>query len=78
MSITPTIDNGYFITYVREGIRMRRRNKTMKDAEETLRMMAYDTIVDLPRVKYIFNTDKIFIIRKPFHTAKKYKEPYQM
>ena len=76
MSITPTIDDGFFITYVREGIRMRRRNKTIKEAEETLRMMAYDTIVDLPRVKYIFNPDKIFIIRKPFHTAKKYKMPY--
>lgn len=76
MSITPTIDNGFYITYVREGIRMRRRNKTMKEAEETLRMMVNDTIVDLPRVRFIFNPDKIFIIKKPFHTAKKYKEPY--
>ena len=76
MSITPTVGNGFYVTHSREGIRMSRRTKTYDEAEETLRMMKEDLIVDLPRVRYYFHPDKILILRKPSFTNKKYKEPY--
>jgi hypothetical protein len=62
MSITPTIDSGFFVTHMRSGIRMSRRCKTNTEAEETLRSMKEDTVVDLPKKRYMFHPDKIFII----------------
>lgn len=76
MSITPTVGNGYYITHKRHDIRMSRRTKTYDEAEETLRMMKEDLIVDLPRVRYYFHPDKILILKKPNHTDKKYKCRY--
>jgi hypothetical protein len=76
MSITPTIDNGFYVTHVRCGIRMSRRCRTLSQAEETLRTMKEDIVVDLPRKRFLFNPDKIFIIHKPSITNKKYKAPY--
>jgi hypothetical protein len=76
MSITPTVGNGFYITHLREGIRMSRRTKTYREAEEVLRMMKEDLIVDLPKKRYIFHPDKIYIITKPNKTDKKYKYPY--
>jgi hypothetical protein len=76
MSITPTVGNGFYITHSREGIRMCRRTKIYNEAEEVLRMMREDLIVDLPRVRYYFYPDKILILRKPTQTNKKYKCPY--
>lgn len=76
MSITPTVGNGFYITHTRQGIRMSRRTKTYREAEETLRMMREDLIVDLPRVRYYFQPDKILILRKPKLTDLKYKNPY--
>ena len=76
MSITPTVGNGFYVTHKREGIRMSRRTKTYNEAEEVLRMMQDDLIVDLPRVRYYFHPDTILILRKPNKTDKKYKCPY--
>jgi len=76
MSITPTVGDGYYITHMRQGIRMSRRTKTYDEAEEVLRMMRQDLIVDLPRVRFYFHPDKILILRKPSFTNKKYKCPY--
>jgi hypothetical protein len=75
MSITESV-GGYFIHFEREGIVMRCRKRTRKDAETCLKMMQTDQIVELNRVRYIFHPDKIYIIRKPNHTDPKYKEPY--
>ena len=76
MSITPTVGDGFYITHMREGIRMSCRTRTYHEAEETLRVMKEDLIVDLKRVRYYFHPDKILILRKPKHTNKKYKCPY--
>lgn len=77
MSITPTVGNGYYITHKRHDIRMSRRTKTYDEAVETLRMMKEDLIVDLPKKRYIFHPDKIYIIIKPNFTDKKYKCRYE-
>jgi len=76
MSITPTIDDGFYVTHKRCDIRMSRRTRTQEEAEETLRMMKEDLIVDLPRVRYYFHPDKILILRKPNFTDPIYKCPY--
>lgn len=75
MSITESV-GGYFIHLEREGIVMRCRKRTRKDAEECLKQMREDIVVDLPRVRYYFHPDKILILRKPNHTDHKYKCPY--
>jgi hypothetical protein len=74
-SITESV-GGFFIHHEREGIVMRCRKRTRKEAEKCLKSMQEDQIVDLNRVRYIFHPDKIYIIRKPNHTDQKYKEPY--
>jgi hypothetical protein len=76
MSITPTVGNGFYITHMREGIRMSRRTRSYDEAEEVLRMMRYDQIVDLPRVRYYFHPNQILILRKPKLTDPKYKCRY--
>lgn len=76
MGITPTIGNGFFIHYEREGIVMRCRKRTRKEAETCLEKMKTDSIVDLPSVRYYFQPNRILILRKPNHTDLKYKEPY--
>ena len=76
MSITESV-GGFFIHFEREGIIMRCRKRTRKDAELCLKMMKEDQIVDLNRVRYIFHPDKIYIIRKPNHTDPKYKCPFE-
>ena len=76
MSITPSV-GGYFIHFEREGIKLRCRKRTRKEAELCLKMMREDQIVELNRVRYIFHPDKIYIIRKPNHTDQKYKCPFE-
>ena len=76
MGITPTVDNGFFIHYEREGIVMRCRKRNRKDAEKCLTSMMEDPIVDLPKVRYYFDKNRILILRKPNLTDPKYKEPY--
>jgi len=77
MGITPTVGNGFFIHFEREGIVMRCRKRTRKEAEKCLEQMKHDTIVDLPKVRYYFQKERILILRKPNITSQKYKEPYQ-
>ena len=77
MSITPTVGNGFFIHFEREGIVMRCRKRTREDAERCLKSMKEDQIVDLPSIRYYFEPNRILILRKPNHTDRKYKEPYQ-
>jgi hypothetical protein len=72
-----TIHDGFYITDERHGIRVSRRARTYYEAVESLGMMKEDQIVDLPRVRYYFNPDKILILRKANHTNKKYKCPYK-
>lgn len=56
---------------------MRCRKRTRKEAEKCLEQMKHDTIVDLPKVRYYFQKERILILRKPNITSQKYKEPYQ-
>lgn len=74
-SITESV-GGFFIHHERQGCVMRRRCRTRQEAEECLRMMNEDEIVDLPKVRYYFHKDRILILRKPDITDPKYKEPY--
>ena len=76
MSITESV-GGWFIHFEREGIIMRQRKRTRKEAEICLKSMREDQIVDLNRVRYIFHPDKIYIIRKPNHSDPKYKCPFE-
>lgn len=76
MSITATVGDGFYVTHERCGIRMSRRCRSLEQAQETLKMMKEDTVIDLPRKRYIFHPDKIFIIHKPNHTSKRYKCPF--
>jgi len=77
MGITPTVGNGFFIHFERNGIVMRCRKRTREDAERCLKSMKEDSIVDLPSVRYYFETNRILILRKPKYTDPKYREPYQ-
>jgi len=77
MSITPTVGNGFFIHFEREGIVMRCRKRTREEAERCLKSMKEDSIVDLRSVRYYFEPNRILILRKPNYTDKKYREPYQ-
>ena len=76
MSITPTVGNGFFIHFEREGIVMRCRKRTREDAERCLKSMKEDSIVDLRSVRYYFQPNRILILRKPNYTDPKYREPY--
>jgi len=76
MSITPSV-GGFFIHFEREGIVMRQRKRTRKDAEACLKMMKEDCVVDLNRVRYYFQENRILILRKPNHTDPKYKCPFE-
>lgn len=76
MSITPTVGNGFFIHFEREGIVMRCRKRTREDAERCLKSMKEDSIVDLRSVRYYFQPNRILILRKPKITDPKYKCPY--
>ena len=77
MSITPTVGDGYYVTHSRHGIRMSRRCLSLAHAEECLRNMVEDQIVDLPRKRIIFHPDKIYIITKPDLTDPRWKCPYE-
>lgn len=77
MSITPTVADGYYVTHSRHGIRMSRRCLSRKHAEECLRNMIYDVVVDLPKKRIIFHPNKIYIITKPNLTDPKYKCAYE-
>ena len=77
MSITATVGDGYYITHMRQGIRMSRRCLSMEHAEECLRSMKEDVVVDLPRVRYYFHRDKIMILKKPNITDARWKTPYE-
>jgi hypothetical protein len=77
MSITPTIADGFYVTHSRHGIRMSRRCLSKKHAEECLRNMIEDVVVDLPRMRYYFHRDKIIILKKPNLTDPKYKCAYE-
>ena len=77
MSITPTVADGYYVTHMRRGIRMSRRCLSKKHAEECLRNMMEDIVVDLPRMRYYFHRDKIIILTKPNMTDPKYKCAYE-
>lgn len=76
MSITESV-GGYFIHFEREGIVLRQRKRTRKEAELCLKMMKEDSIVDLNRVRYYFQGERILILRKPKHSDPKYKCPYE-
>ena len=76
MCICPSV-GGYFIYFERRGIVMRCRKKTLKEAEAIHKSMQEDNVVDLPRVRYYFQENQILILRKPYYTDKKYKEPYE-
>jgi hypothetical protein len=77
MSISPTVGDGFYVTHMRAGIRMSCRCRSFEQAQETLCSMKDDVIVDLPSVRYYFQENQILILRKPKHTDKKYKSPYQ-
>ena len=77
MSITPTIADGYYVTHSRHGIRMSRRCLSRAHAEECLRNMVEDVVVDLPRMRYYFHRDKIIILTKPNLTDPRYKYAYE-
>lgn len=77
MSISPTVGDGFYVTHMRSGIRMSRRCRSFEQAQEALRSMQEDNVVDLPRKRLLFNPDKIFIIHKPNHSDAKYKCPYE-
>jgi hypothetical protein len=59
------ISNYYKVSVSRCGITMICQVSSEKKAKETERMMMEDAVVDLKVVRYCFNPDKIFIIRKP-------------
>lgn len=75
MSITPTVADGFYVTHSRRGIRMSRRCLSQAQAEECLRNMIEDEVVDLPRVRYYFNRDKTMILKKPNLTDPQWKCP---
>jgi len=77
MSITPTIADGYYVTHSRHGIRMSRRCLSRAHADECLRNMIEDVVVDLPRMRYYFHRDKIIILTKPNLTDPRYKYAYE-
>jgi len=77
MSITPTIADGYYVTHSRHGIRMSRRCLSRAHADECLRNMIEDVVVDLPRMRYYFYRDKIIILTKPNLTDPRYKYAYE-
>lgn len=76
MGITATVGNGFFIHHEREGIVMRCRKRTKPEAEKCLKMMKEDSVVDLNRVRYYFQENRILILRKPKFTDSIYKAPY--
>jgi hypothetical protein len=76
MSITESV-GGFFIHFERQGIVMRQRKRTRKEAEICLKMMQEEQIVEMNRVRYIFHPDRIYIIRKPKHSDPKYKCPFE-
>lgn len=77
MSITPTVGDGFYVTHSRHGIRMSRRCLSKKHAEECLKNMIYDVVVDLPKKRYYFQANQILILIKPNLTDPKYKCPYE-
>jgi len=77
MSITPTVGDGFYVTHSRRGIRMSRRCLSQAHAEECLRNMIEDEVVDLPRVRYYFNRDKTMILKKPNMTDPRWKCPME-
>jgi hypothetical protein len=77
MGITPTIDDGFYVTHVRHGERMSRRCLTREHAEECFRSMCEDVVVDLPRVRFYFQENQILILRKPHLTDPRWKGAYE-
>lgn len=76
-SITKTIGDGYYVTHERHGCRMRRRCRTIPEAEECLRHMIEDDVVDLPRIRFYFGKERILILKKPNITPKYYSEAFE-
>jgi len=77
MGITPTVGDGYYVTHMRHGERMSRRCLTREDAEECFRSMVEDTVVDLPRMRFYFQENRILILRKPNLTDLRWKCAYE-
>lgn len=77
-SITPTTDDGFYVTHLRRDVRLSCRAKTRKDAEVLLHKMMYDVVVCLPRKQVHFCEDKTLIIKKGRMNDKKYRNPYIM
>jgi hypothetical protein len=77
MPITPTIADGFYVYHTREGCKMSRRCLSRRHAEECLRNMMEDTVVDLPRVRYYFQGHQILILRKPNLTDPRWKCPME-
>lgn len=77
MSITPTVGDGYYVTHSRHGIRMSRRCLSLKHAEECLRNMIEDVVVDLPKKRFYFQEKQILILIKPNITDAQWKCPYE-
>lgn len=75
-SITKTIDDGYYVTHERRGCRMRRRCRSVAEAEECLRHMIEDSVVDLPRIRFYFG-EQVLILKKPNITPKYYSEAFE-
>lgn len=76
MSITLTVGDGYYVSHSRRGERMRKRCKTMEEANACLSSFINDVVVDTARTRWYFLPEKTLILRKPNHTSKKYKSPY--
>jgi len=77
MVICPTVGDGFFIHFERRGIVMRCRAKTREEAERLHESMKNDVVVDLKSTRFYFQENQILILKKPNHTDKRYKEPYQ-
>lgn len=76
MSITPTVGDGFYITYIRRGERMSKRCLSEKDAQACLHSMMYDTIVDTTFKRWYFLPDKTILLHKPRMCDPKYKGRY--
>jgi hypothetical protein len=76
MSITSTVGDGFYVTYIRRGERMRKRCHSTKEAEICLKSMMEDTIVDTNYTRWYFLPDKTLILHKPKMCDPKYKNRY--
>lgn len=77
-SITATIDEGFYVTHLRRGVRLSCRTKTREEAVVMLDKMVNDAVVCLRSKQIHFCEDKILIIKKGRMNDPKYRTPYIM